>query len=1155
MRRLLKQAVCFGLTAAMTLGMCSSAFANGGATGGGGSGSATGTTPSGGTKLDNTWKPSERGGLCWRFYLATYGDVVEPSCGWDNINEETIKTATWSLINFKEKGGYPARAAHFDTLAERNKAIYYVRLPSVRNGGFVTWHTGKKNMVAVDPSQIVALNVNEPFPEAPVGVDGLNGHGMKFMTPYDFSASCGDYITILDKVFGDSAGKWPSLVAAMQSVHSEGAKFQEVVTDALKADSVYYLSQDEVQEHFRHYIKWWVDIFTTLQYPSNAISVSEIQSKLEEGMKEAKKVVGDGKGGPSSSNNIGPGNPKLQDVVYATENFKNYPCIVIEPLVVVAPYNTNYVPIAVPYSAIVATGGMRSTPGDRSNVCELVCRGITAPNNRVWPSGGNIAAQHFRSGGTMFMNKMIERGDFTGTGNMSSDAGILSYGFYGALLFETVDRGTPKDPEDPPPENPPPPPPNDPEVDGDLADFLLMDYEINHVFDSIAEKLRKGNGSHTWMKLGTDQHTVSGEVKQQVDCAGDHGPWDDYDTTLYYEVDYQENAASGPSISMDDSGTKLFLKNNGKYGDTWFYRDEIKGGQTLDTRNVADYTVDYAFNLLRRHFKDDDGKPDNRIYSLLVEQKVTKDYLDNVLGMYEGMIPKDIARVEEPRNSMARLRAIQDSMSWTSKFNVTGRQVAYDTESKSHSSRYYDGCDDCSGHPCHASWNALKDGPALQGYVVGGSGYAEYSWDIISLAHKYRTKVIPEGYVPTSTEHFDYRETDDQDGGNTTPEDDQYRSSTLISTETTLEYYPEVPMLGDEVPGPDLTHEYKPIITIGEEKRKTRTPMLLLYRLESASPDVTGTVYTDTAVGGSSYLGTNKVALTAGGDFTVKADTKMTINLYGYAMDIIEPSDPSYAEVTRSNDVKAAWGDMTKNRENLLKKYTEWAGVMLNPNSYQADFEMLSGGKKYNSFSATVGGFTTRASNSKEEGSYPLVFKHGDIDKTAQGYKDFIKQLAQDYACSEAEADALFEASEMKQAVIKSIEHDNSSENKSQAQTIGRDQVQLGSSSHWYDEEVRTIVMRRFMTPQGTFKDIIAQDKMDIGNAMEGNAIQNGQFRLTLWFNDNVYTKSFETTYIPSTGSSNKSATLANGNIILCGLHVSGADFQLTRSTTATGKH
>lgn len=1133
MRKLLKQAVCLGLSAVMTLGMCSAAFAAGNNPGG--ASQATGgptTVGKPGHSTDDTWG-DDRTGLGFRFYLATFKDMVTPSCGWANLNSETILTTKWEPVS--------NNASVLDQLAEKGNAKYVCYLPpAYASRGFQIWSSAKGNWNSSVDLYPVALK--QEFPKICGNLDfGWREFNIKTMSNF---GQWGGYAENLQLIFGDSYGKLPSLIAAIESYKSEGAKLQEVITDATDGNSIAALGQAEVQEQFLHYVEWWFSIYSQYTYPSDAISMSEIMTKFEQAKKTATTIV--------KSGEIGPGVDvtTLKDFTRASENFANYPCIVIEPIAIVAHRNTANVPSGVTFAHLIETGGARQ------NAFAALSPGWSISDANIITKG-NYGSKHLRSPGLFRESRMLAEGDILEELNqyLGKGAGVLWWGFYGALAFDnTRIDNPPGNPEIPPPEIPDETP-NDPEIDGDLADFLLMDYEINHVFDSIAEKLRKGNGSHTWMKLGTNQATVNGQVRQTVNCAGDHGPWDDYDTTKYYDVDYQENAGSGPSISMDNAGTKLFLKNNGKYGDTWFYRDEIKSGQTLDSRNVADYTVDYAFNLLRRHFKDDNGKPDNRIYSLLVEQKVTKEYLDNVLGVYEGMMPKDIAVVEEVRDSNARLRAIQDSTSWTSKFNVTGRQVAYDTESKSHSSRYYDGCDDCSGHSCHASWNALKDGPALQGYVVGGSGYAEYSWDIISLAHKYRTRVIPEGYIFPPTHPIDYRETEDQSGSDTTPEPEQYRSTSVITTDTTLEYYPEVPMLGDEVPGPDLTHDYKPIITIGEEKRKTRTPMLLLYRLESASPDVTGTVYTDTAVGGSSYLGTNKVALTAGGDFTVKADTKMTINLYGYAMDIIEPSDPSYAEVTRSNDVKANWGSMAQNREKLLRKYTEWAGVMLNPSSYQADFEMLSGGKKYNSFSATVGGFTTRASNSKEEGSYPLVFKHGDIDKTAQGYKDFIKQLAQDYACSEAEADALFEASEMKQAVIKSIEHDNSSENKSQAQTIGRDQVQLGSSSHWYDEEVRTIVMRRFMTPQGTFKDIIAQDKMDIGNAMEGNAIQNGQFRLTLWFNAGVYTKVFDTIYAPSTGSSNKASMIDNGNIILCGLHVSGADFQLTRSTTATGKH
>lgn len=1127
MRNQLKHLACLALTASLVLGTCLTSFGNSNAAGGGSQGVLSGIPGNG--KGNGATFPTDACGLGFRLYLCTFGDLIK---------DLDLKNNPMSNFGFTSTS--PAViAAKMDTLADKNNCVYLVsgnlskniKVYDQRGGGFK----------AVPAERVYTLDQVHDMCGKHLGERGFTIHGT-----YRLDSVPG-YAQVLDDTFGDCGGKLTSLIQALSKFETGAKEFAaEVKTDATNPYIVNLLSQDEVIEQFKHYINWWDEVFSWFPtYPSNAVTLAQIKAEFEQASSTAKSIV-DAKG-------VGPGisTKALDSYTKRVPEFMNYPCIVIEPVAFVQHANTGIVPAGVTFSQVLADNGAKNGCFGGSGYGSPLGYGQPACIGR-----SNKGNNHWASTGCLYQTRVFDLGDIQ-CSPFGLNSGFLFYGYYGNLVFNTFITGG-DDPGNPPPEIPPPPEENhnDPEVDGDLADFLLMDYEINHVFDSIAEKLRKGNGSHTWMKLGTDQHTVSGKVKQQVDCAGDHGPWDDYDTTLYYEVDYQENAASGPSISMDDSGTKLFLKNNGKYGDTWFYRDEIKGGQTLDTRNVADYTVDYAFNLLRRHFKDDNGKPDNRIYSLLVEQKVTKDYLDNVLGMYEGMIPKDIAEPVDRRDSMARLRAIQDSMSWTSKFNKTGRQVAYETEVKNHQSGYYCGDPDCgTRHPCSASWNALKDGPALQGYVVGDSGYAEYSWDIISLAHKYRTINIPMGFVNPQPNSFDYRETEDVGGSDSVPVDEQYRSASQISTSTNLEYYPEVPMLGDEVPGPDLTHEYKPIITIGEEKRKTRTPMLLLYRLESASPDVTGTVYTDTAVGGSSYLGTNKVALTAGGDFTVKADTKMTINLYGYALDIIESSDPSYAEVTRNNDVKAAWGDMSNNRADLLNTYTQWAGVMLNPNSYQADFEMLSGGKKYNSFSATVGGFTTRASNSKEEGSYPLVFRHGDIVKTEQGYKDFIKQLAQDYACSEAEADALFEASEMKQAVIKSIEHDNSSENKSQAQTVGRDQVQLGSSSHWYDEEVRTIVMRRFMTPQGTFKDIIAQDKMDIGNAMEGNAIQNGQFRLTLWFDAGVYTKTFDSVYKPSTGSSNKDAKLDDGNIILCGVHVSGADFQLTHSTTATGKH
>ena len=150
----------------------------------------------------------------------------------------------------------------------------------------------------------------------------------------------------------------------------------------------------------------------------------------------------------------------------------------------------------------------------------------------------------------------------------------------------------------------------------------------------------------------------------------------------------------------------------------------------------------------------------------------------------------------------------------------------------------------------------------------------------------------------------------------------------------------------------------------------------------------------------------------------------------------------------------------------------------------------------------------------------------------------------------------------MKQAVIKAIEHDNSAINKSApAKYVGDTfnepdlSSMLGNSTHWYDEEVRVFVIRRFMTPAATVRDVIAQDKMDIGTAMESlGSDMVGNFNLNVWFGGNCYTRAVEE-YRPGTSGDNKSSALAAGDLIISGVHVNGADFNITNATTATGRH
>lgn len=63
-----------------------------------------------------------------------------------------------------------------------------------------------------------------------------------------------------------------------------------------------------------------------------------------------------------------------------------------------------------------------------------------------------------------------------------------------------------------------------------------------------------------------------------------------------------------------------------------------------------------------------------------------------------------------------------------------------------------------------------------------------------------------------------------------------------------------------------------------------------------------------------------------------------------------------------------------------------------------------------------------------------------------------------------------------------------------------------------------------------------------------------GNFNLNVWFGGNCYTRAVEE-YRPGTSGDNKSSALAAGDLIISGVHVNGADFNITNATTATGRH
>ncbi|MCM1217812.1 MAG: hypothetical protein NC548_25250 [Lachnospiraceae bacterium] len=696
------------------------------------------------------------------------------------------------------------------------------------------------------------------------------------------------------------------------------------------------------------------------------------------------------------------------------------------------------------------------------------------------------------------------------------------------------------------------------------ADLLLYDWELNHIFPSMfdeKEGLGKGylkvNSQYTRNKtteiLGVCERGTS------YSSGGVQHPKD-------YNVVYYENSASGRIISADDelSDTKLFLTLPSPAIPT---RETMKEGYNYNTENLtgAEY-IDYGVNLVRWLFKDD-----GRVYSSLVLPSIPESYLEDVLGLTKGDVVEysDVTLVADKRNSMCLIDdKLEDRFSWMGKFKLTNMVYAYDSIEKTlgcaggHTRENEEGEEEDAGS-CGASvpYYPMRPGypKAIKPFNAGGAETINtYNFELTSQAYKYLTDTILTGRPDKTEDRLAYQPTSDNGNNISDSVGQKFKMTLMQTTGTVLKYFPEVPMLATHLEGTAYEEtEPERVITIGEVQRSSASGMMLVYKI--VGDGVSGNSYSDTSVGGSASLGLGNTGFTAGGDFTVKANTGFGIKLSGYALDITESGDATFQERTQGVNVKDDWGSAGK--EALLNNYMNWAYQFLNVNNYQADFTMQIGSKTYNNFSATIGSFTANASQSTETGSYALTFKHGQLVEDG-GFNEFISALASDYEVDSGTAKTIWEDSTIKQAVLKAIESDASEANKSKPQDGERGGAGLlGNSSHWYDEEVRTMVIRRYETPEATIRDIIAMDKLDLGNAADevGGTSFSGRFGLTVYFARSTMTGlngdgGGFVVYSPSANGGNAAASISEGGVVCHNVHVSGADFTVTTSTTATGK-
>lgn len=743
----------------------------------------------------------------------------------------------------------------------------------------------------------------------------------------------------------------------------------------------------------------------------------------------------------------------------------------------------------------IAVPNYDSKAGSRINTTELTNVCIATDGSDTLSSATVISNfEKYFDGSEKVIDGSAQKGDTIkiGTALKDGDSSNKPYGYSVYLLKIKDTPGTGEE-----------------ETKGNLE---LKDYEINTVFPDMCAEATN-NGEPMVVTLNKNLWTYEG-----IDyCNG--SSYNSSDQPQSYQQNYTlvvtETSASGKTVKKDDSlsGTKMLLAYTPLNFGT---RSELKSGKEFDSR--LDHKVSYAFNLSRGLFGD------KRTVSTISDQTLGQDFATTVLDLEYGDTPQTIKKATANRNSNATVGdAITDTFNFDAKYKVTDSKTKHkEIVNKSHWHYYKywyteSGTNSDGSTWSRTAWTWRQDFQhnyidfidhenELVAFNINELKAQKVELEITSIAHKYQTEANETGKntkVPDS-KYLREELQKPKTGSNGMTENltigsekTGYATAYVKNSETVLSFYPEVPMQAMEYSGDTITSSdsvaIKRVLTIGEELRKAKSSSLYLFTVKrdkstgTDDNDLSGTTYSDTAVGGSKASKiSDMVTLTAGGDFGVAVkETGFSLNLYGYAMDVINSDEDDSMLVAQSGvkdmasgventqDVSINYTDIVKDGSNVYSdwenesdsstmedEFKTWVTAMLKPENFKADMEMqlYKGntderlrGSSVTNFNTTLGKLSD--GDDGDEMTFPLTVRHGEVVKCTidangnqtttldSNYEKFISQLADDYGLGDGDgttrfekAEKLFKASGLYTSIIDAIESDKSTANNSLSQ-------------------------------------------------------------------------------------------------------------------------
>lgn len=755
----------------------------------------------------------------------------------------------------------------------------------------------------------------------------------------------------------------------------------------------------------------------------------------------------------------------------------------------------------------------------------------------------------------------------------------------------------------------------------------LPAYMINRYFDNVIQhssaRTPSGlvyytlNKDKTWIKWN-QSYATCGQGPFNTSWEND------------WVIEYKDLAASAEFGYDNNKLRRYYPTATGVWDQAERLTTKLKGDWVvkIDTKYLfPPYPiVDYGFNLLREYTGD------KRAFSGISYQtyvNATGDG-DNMLRIQDvfGVVPNmPHALAVTPRDSMS---AVSATGVWPEQFNIKSRFTYYAASrdgigyyvqdnqrfhdhwvSQGYSQPYWTG----SGIGYRWIDTSYNCGPLqyyldedLQDYEAhgfqvvragGASPVNSITYTFNNVVYKYETLIMPAGWNEKLGQNGDHDSVSvsNAHGAETgrVKSTDAYRFAYVRYNNATLKYYPETYMIfkvGQTKMETIKTQEFKYGYVMGETQRTAKSSSMYFFKINTQADGATvtsfpGTVYSDSMQGGGGQLGTSLVSIPAGSDVTVAVNMDgIKIDLYGYALDIVQTSDggkigatnrPFNDVVKSGQDVYGRWGNGS--RDIIDRDFEEWTQGILDIKNFGADLKLyVDGSFKSENFSATVGRIDQSTATIKQEGVYQLVVEKGRLQTGKGDYQALLKQIAKDYFSDEskvAQAAQVFEDSGIYQTIINAMETckndvNNSGRANQHESWEGPDWTDvLGGDGNWYDETSRTFVIRRYTYEGSQIKDVVAEDKIDYqlaptatnpsgGENANSNLRYLGKWEVSVFFdrngatnvNDLLLNYTGNGNFYNPNGGPNLSVANSKYTVLVDSVYVNGADFYIPASST-----